>query len=51
MREQLYTTASIITSPRTAIENGSYNELDEVTGLKAFVATLAGHIASEAARV
>ena len=51
MREQLYTTASIITSPRTAIENGSYNELDGVTGLKAFVATLAGHIASEAARI
>ena len=50
MGEQLYTMASIITSPRSAIRDGSYIELEEITGLKAFVATFAGHIAAEAAR-
>jgi type II restriction enzyme len=50
IQEQLYTTASIITSPRTAVQSGEYAELSEMTGLKAFVASLAGHCAAEAAR-
>lgn len=50
MQEQLYSTASIITSPRTASADGSYAELDEMTGLKTFVTSFAGHIAAEAAR-
>lgn len=50
MQEQLYSTASIITSPRTASADGSYAELDEMTGLKTFVTSFAGHIATEAAR-
>lgn len=50
IQEQLYTTASIITSPRTAVTSGEYTELSEMTGLRAFVASLAGHCAAEAAR-
>lgn len=50
IQEQLYTTASVITSPRTAVTSGEYSELSEMTGLKAFVASLAGHCAAEAAR-
>lgn len=50
MQEQLYTTASIITSPRSAVADGNYAELDAMTGLKNFVTTLAGFVASEAAR-
>jgi hypothetical protein len=50
VQEQLYTTASVITSPRTAIADGQYAELHEMTSLRTFVTSLAGHIASEAAR-
>jgi hypothetical protein len=50
MQEQLYSTASVIVSPRTASGTGAYEELSELTGLKTFVTTLAGHIAAEAAR-
>jgi hypothetical protein len=50
MREQLYTTASLLLSPRAAAKTGAYSELSEMTGLRAFVTTLAGHIAAEAAR-
>src|SRR6185437_10177121 len=50
VQEQLYTTASIITSPRTAIGSGDYSDLSDMTSLKTFVAALAGHVASEAAR-
>ena len=50
IQEQLYTTAAVIASPRTAADSGEYSELSEMTGLKAFVASLAGHCAAEAAR-
>jgi hypothetical protein len=50
MQEQLYSTASVIVSPRSASGSGEYKELSELTGLKTFVTTLAGHIAAEAAR-
>jgi hypothetical protein len=50
-QEQLYTIASVITSPRSAITTGEYGELSEMTGLKTFVTSLAGHIAAEAARL
>ena len=51
MQERLYTAASIIVSPRTAVETGVYAELSELTGLRTFVTELAGHAAAEAARV
>lgn len=50
VQEQLYSAASVILSSRTAITTGEYSELGELTGLRTFVARLAGHIASEAAR-
>jgi hypothetical protein len=48
--EQLYTTASVIVSPRSAVVTGEFAGISEMTGLKTFVASLAGHIATEAAR-
>lgn len=48
--EQLYTNASVIASPRSAVKNGAYTELSEMTGIKTFVRSLAAHIAAEAAR-
>ena len=50
VQEQLYTAAAVILSPRSAISDGTYSELSELTGVKAFVTTLAGHIAAAAAR-
>ena len=50
VKEQLYTAACVLLSPRSAKHDGSYTELNEMTGLKNFVTTLAGHIAAEAAR-
>ena len=49
-KEQLYSSASVIATPRTAVTNGAYTELSTMTGLRSFVASLAGHIAAEAAR-
>lgn len=50
VQEQLYTTASLLISPRTAVDSGDFSELSEITNLKTFVSTLAGHAAAEAAR-
>ena len=50
VQEQLYTAACVLASPRTAAASGEYAALSELTGLKTFVTTLAGHIAAEAAR-
>lgn len=49
-KEQLYSAASVIATPRTAVMDGAYSELSSMTGLRSFVASLAGHIAAEAAR-
>lgn len=50
IQEQLYSAASVILSPRSATESGDYSELSELTGLRTFVTSLAGHVAAEAAR-
>ena len=50
IEEQLYTSATVITTPRSAVRSGAYKELSAMTGLRSFVATLAGHVATEAAR-
>lgn len=50
VQEQLYTSASVIASPRSAASTGAYSELSEMTGLKTFVRSFAAHIAAEAAR-
>ena len=49
-REQLYSSASVIATPRSAVADGTYSELSAMTGLRSFVASLAGHIAAEAVR-
>jgi Restriction endonuclease XhoI len=51
VKEQLYTTAALIASSRTAHKTGEYSELSAMTGLKTFVTALAGHIAAESARL
>ena len=51
VQEQLYTTATLITSPRDASETGEFSEMSAMTGLKTFITALAGHIAAEAARL
>lgn len=49
-QERLYTTATVIASPRTAVDTGEYADLSELTGLRTFITALAGHVAAEAAR-
>src|SRR6202789_1927489 len=49
-QERLYTTATLLASPRTAADTGAYTDLSELTSLKTFVTSFAGHIAAEAAR-
>lgn len=49
-KEQLYSAASVIATPRSAVADGVYSELSSMTGLRSFVVSLAGHIATEAAR-
>lgn len=51
VQEQLYTTAAVITSSRSAIRTGDSSSLSSMTSLRTFVTTLAGHIAAEAARL
>jgi type II restriction enzyme len=51
VQEQLYTTATVLASPRSASSTGEFSEISAMTGLKAFVAVLAGHVAAQAARL
>ncbi len=50
VQESLYTTASILISPRSGSIDGNDSEMAEMTGLRIFVTGLAGHVAAEAAR-
>jgi len=50
VKEQLYSTASVLASPRTAVTSGEYRDLSDMTSLKTFVTALGGHFATEAAR-
>lgn len=51
MQEQLYTTAALVTSPRSANKSGEHAPISDMTSFKTFVTRLAGHIAGEAARL
>lgn len=51
MKEKLYTSASVMASPRSAISDGEYRDMSELTSLSNFVRQFAAHIAVEAARV
>jgi len=48
VKENLYSAAAFIASPRTASEDGAYVEFSELTGLRTFLSQLAGHVAAEA---
>jgi hypothetical protein len=50
VRENLYTVATVLLSPKSAVADGQYSELSETTSLKTFVTTFAAHVAAEAAR-
>ena len=50
VQEQLYTAASVISSPRASVATGEFANLSELTSLTTFVTSLAGHVAAEAAR-
>jgi hypothetical protein len=50
IQERLYSSAIVMASPRTAIDTGAFRDLSELTSLKTFITSLAGHIAAEAAR-
>lgn len=49
-KEQLYSAASVLATPRSAVTDGTYSELSAMTVLRSFIASLAGHIAAEAVR-
>ena len=51
VQEQLYTSAALMTSPRGANKSGEHSSLSDMTSLKTFVTSLAGHVAGEAARL
>jgi len=50
MLEHLYSAATAMTSPRTAIRNGRFGSFDDMTSLHTFASTLAAHIAAAATR-
>ncbi|AZN73347.1 restriction endonuclease [Georhizobium profundi] len=50
VQEQLYSEAALIASPRTSVSDGAFESLSELTSLKTFITSFAGHIAVEAAR-
>jgi type II restriction enzyme len=50
VQEQLYSNAVLMTSPRTASLTGEFTHMSDMTSLKTFVASLAGHIAAVAAQ-
>lgn len=50
VQEQLYTTTAVLASPQSAIRTGKFSDVSEMTSLKNFVSSFAGHIAAEAAR-
>lgn len=51
MQEQLYTAAAVISAERGAAAGGDFADLSPMTSLKTFVTSLAGHVASAAARL
>jgi len=51
VQEQLYTTTAVIAAERSAVTTGDFTNLSDMTSLKAFITSLAGHVASTAARL
>lgn len=50
VKEQLYTAAALLLSPRTAVETGEYADLSEMTSIRTFFSGFAARVAVEAAR-
>lgn len=48
-REGLYDVASVISAPRSSVDDGTYSDAGDATGLRSFVSAFAGHVAAEAA--
>lgn len=44
MQKNLYTAASVVKSPRTAIYDGEFSDVTRDTSIKAFLASLASHV-------
>ena len=50
VKEQLYTAAALLLSPRMGIETGGYSDLSEMTSIRTFFTGFAARVAVEAAR-
>jgi hypothetical protein len=50
VKENLYTAACTLASPRAAATTGDFSNMSELSSLKSFITAFAGHIAAEAAR-
>lgn len=50
VKENLYTAACTLASPRAAATTGAFSDMSELSSLKSFITAFAGHIAAEAAR-
>ncbi len=51
VQEQLYTTAALIASSRSSAKTGEFSVMSDMTNLKTFVTSLAGHVAAQSARL
>lgn len=50
MQEQLYSAAALLASPNSLTGKGEFSSLSDMTSLRSFMASLAGHVAGAAAR-
>ncbi|WP_250532321.1 PaeR7I family type II restriction endonuclease [Caballeronia sp. ATUFL_F1_KS39] len=50
VKENLYSAACTLASPREAVTTGEFTDMSELSSLRSFIASFAGHIAAEAAR-
>jgi type II restriction enzyme len=51
VQESLYSSTALLTSKRSALETGEFQEMSKMTDLRGFVSALAGHVAAAAARL
>jgi hypothetical protein len=51
VQERLYSSAALLASRREAVTTGEYSAMSELTSLRTFVSSLAGHAAAVAARL
>jgi hypothetical protein len=50
MKEQLYSAAALLLSPRSGVKTGEYSDLSEITSVRTFFAGFAARVAMEAAK-